>query len=74
MLVELTGCDKPIAYAPRSQATLVRNRIGSPLRAEAELGFRAEVPLREGLQRLITWRANHKGEVAARRSAVGLAV
>lgn len=30
MLIELTGCAKPIKYAPRSQATLVRNRIGCP--------------------------------------------
>src|SRR5690348_15262347 len=28
MIVELTGCEKEINYAPRSQATLVRNRIG----------------------------------------------
>jgi len=28
--------------------------------------------LREGLQRLIDWRATHKAEVAARRQAIGL--
>ena len=28
-------------YAPRSQATLVRNRIGSPKRAREEIGFEA---------------------------------
>ena len=33
MLIRLTGCKQPIKYAPRSQATLVRNRIGSPERA-----------------------------------------
>ena len=43
MLLELTGCEKPINYAPRSQATLVRNRIGSPKRAKEEIGFEAEV-------------------------------
>lgn len=67
MLLELTGCREPIRTAPRSQATLVRNRIGSPVRAEQELGFRAAIGLREGLERLITWRAQHKEEVEARR-------
>ena len=72
MLLELTGCTKPIQYAPRSQATLVRNRIGCPKRATAEIGFTAQVALQEGLRRLIDWRASHKTEVAARRQAVGL--
>lgn len=72
MLLVLTKCNKPINYAPRSQATLVRNRVGCPKRASAEIGFTAEVDLNEGLKRLIEWRANHKAEVAARRHAVGL--
>jgi UDP-glucose 4-epimerase len=67
MLLELTGCREPIHTAPRSQATLVRNRIGSPLRAEQELGFRAAIGLRAGLERLIAWRAQHKEEVEVRR-------
>ena len=72
MLIELTGCDKPIQYAPRSQATLVRNRIGDPKRASEEIGFTAKTDLRQGLQRLIDWRASHIAEVKARRRAVGL--
>jgi UDP-glucose 4-epimerase len=72
MLVDITGCEKPIHYAPRSQATLVRNRIGSPKRATEEIGFTAAVGLEEGLKRVIHWRKTHKAEVAARRSAVGL--
>lgn len=72
LLLELTGCDKPINYAPRSQATLVRNRIGCPKRAAAEIGYTATIDLNEGLKRLIDWRANHKAEVTARRRAVGL--
>jgi UDP-glucose 4-epimerase len=72
MLRVLTQCDKPINYAPRSQATLVRNRIGCAKRAAAEIGFNAQIDLNEGLQRLIDWRAGHKAEVAARRAAVGL--
>ena len=72
MLVELTGCSKPIQYAPRSQATLVRNRIGCPKRATAEIGFTAKIDLMDGLKRLIDWRRNHQAEVTARRRAVGL--
>lgn len=72
MLIEMTGCTNPIQYAPRSQATLVRNRIGCPKRATAEIGFTAQVDLREGLRRLIEWRSNHRAEVESRRRAVGL--
>lgn len=72
MLVVLTGCQQQIKYAPRSQATLVRNRIGSPVKASKEIGFTSTIDLSEGLRRLIEWRANHKAEVTARRAAVGL--
>ncbi len=72
MLIELTDCQQPIKYAPRSQATLVRNRIGSPLKARKEIGFTTTINLREGLRQLIEWRAAHKAEVEARRAAVGL--
>ncbi|MDB2497682.1 NAD-dependent epimerase/dehydratase family protein [Alphaproteobacteria bacterium] len=72
MLIQLTGCTKPIQYAPRSQATLVRNRIGSPKKASKEICFTATIDLLDGLNRLIEWRAAQKAEVTARRSAVGL--
>src|SRR4051794_19616131 len=55
-LLSLTGSNHAIRYAPRSQATLVRNRIGSPLKAKAEIGFEADIPLDDGLRRLIAWR------------------
>jgi UDP-glucose 4-epimerase len=66
-LCHLTGCNQPISYAPRSQATLVRNRIGSPKRAAAEIDFRAEIDLDDGLRRLIVWRK----AAAAAAAAVG---
>ena len=69
MLLELTGCTKPINYAPRSQATLVRNRIGCPKRAKAEIAFEAHLDLKTGLKRLIDWRESHKAQVEARRRA-----
>lgn len=72
MLIELTGCKKPIQFQPRSQATLVRNRIGCPKKAREEIGFTAEIDLKDGLKGLIDWRAKHKAEVEARRKAVGI--
>ncbi len=69
MLIELTCSKNPINYAPRSQATLVRNRIGCPEKASKEINYTAAIELRDGLQRLIDWRASHKSEVEARRDA-----
>ena len=66
-LIELTGCKNPIQYAPRSQATLVRNRIGSAKRASEEIGFNAAVSLDQGLRELIAWRKNHIEIVAQKR-------
>jgi len=70
ILLTLTGCDKPIKFASRSQATLVRNRIGCPKRARAEIGFEARINLEEGLRRLISWRSAHKEELNDRRARV----
>jgi UDP-glucose 4-epimerase len=66
-IVNLTGYNGEINYAERSQATLVRNRIGSAVKASKEIGFTAEIELEEGLRRLIEWRDTHKVEVAQRR-------
>ena len=72
MIVDITGCEKEITYAPRSQATLVRNRIGDPARARKEIGFEAQVDLMDGLKQVVAWRRSHMDEVAARRQAAGL--
>src|SRR5262245_3011965 len=66
-LIALTGCGKPINYAPRSQATLVRNRIGSTKRVIADIGFEAKVSLDDGLRELIAWRKAHSGQDEERR-------
>jgi UDP-glucose 4-epimerase len=71
LLIELTGYQNPIQYAPRSQATLVRNRIGCPKRAKKEIGFDAAIGLKDGLKRLIEWRKQHQAEVDVRRKLVG---
>lgn len=71
-LLNLTGSNQPINYAPRSQATLVRNRIGSPVRATKEIGFTAGIDLDEGLKRLIQWRRDHIEQVDQRRAKAQL--
>ena len=68
LLLNLTGSNQPINYAPRSQATLVRNRIGDPKRASKEIGFTSNIDLMDGLKRLIDWRGAHIAEVEIRRA------
>jgi UDP-glucose 4-epimerase len=70
-LLYLTGSNQPINYAPRSQATLVRNRIGSPKCAKEEIGFESQIDLDDGLMRLIEWRKAHKDQVEQRRAKIG---
>ena len=59
LLLELTGSKLEIHYEPAG-LTFVTNRIGSTARAETELGFKASVSLREGMENLIAWRTQHK--------------
>lgn len=71
LLISITGSDQQIQYEPGGM-TFVKNRVGSPERAWNEIGFKAKVELREGLERLIAWRKAHKEEVARRRQEAGL--
>lgn len=70
LLLELTGSKHQITYAPSSQATLVRNRIGATTNARNDLNFEAKIMLRQGLLSLIDWRASHIAEVDARRAQI----
>jgi UDP-glucose 4-epimerase len=72
LVLKITGSDVGIRYEPAG-LTFVKNRIGSPDRASAEIGFNAVVPLEEGLRALIDWRRGHKSEVDERRARVALA-
>jgi UDP-glucose 4-epimerase len=72
MLLHLTGSNQPIQYAARSNATFVRNRVGSTKRAAKEIGFKAEVDLRQGLRMLIEWRASHRAGLERRRAKAGI--
>lgn len=56
MLLELTG--SPLEPEYRSEAqSFVTHRIGSIEKAERLLGFRATIPLRQGLQSVLEWRS-----------------
>jgi UDP-glucose 4-epimerase len=55
LLLELTDSDLRPEYRPQAQS-FVTHRVGSTDLARERLGFEASVPLRQGLQRLISWR------------------
>ena len=66
VILEIIQSDIKIQYEPEG-TTFVKNRVGCTKKAEIEIGFKAEVGLREGLEKLIEWRKNHKEEVMSRR-------
>lgn len=68
MLLDITGSDVGIENEPGG-LTFVKNRIGDPSLATAEIGYSARIPLDVGLRSLIEWRASHKDQVEARRAA-----
>jgi UDP-glucose 4-epimerase len=54
-LLEITGSDLEPEYRPEEQM-FVTHRVGSTEKAEASLGFRATIPLDEGLRSVVEWR------------------
>jgi len=71
LMLEVTGADLEIQYEPGGM-TFVKNRVGCPKKAGQEIGFKARVGLREGLERLIEWRNAYKEGVARRRQEAGI--
>jgi UDP-glucose 4-epimerase len=55
ILLDLTGSNLQIDYRPEAQS-FVTQRIGSTEKAERLLGFKAIVPLRDGLKSVVDWR------------------
>jgi len=55
LLVELDGSGIEPEYRPQEEM-FVTNRVGSTEKAERLLGFRAMVPLEEGLRSVVEWR------------------
>jgi UDP-glucose 4-epimerase len=66
LILNIVGSNLPISYEPAGM-TFVRNRIGSPKKAQEEIGFTAAVPIEKGLRELIRWRTSHVEEVSRRR-------
>ncbi len=64
LLLELMGTDVEPECRPQ-EPMFVTNRVGSTEKAERELGFRAEVPLREGLRSVVEWRAMDRAGAGA---------
>ena len=59
LILELKSSDLKVQYNPYSEddaRAMVKNRIGSRVKAEQELGFKYQYELKEGLQKLIEWR------------------
>jgi len=71
LILDITGSDLEIQYEPAGP-TFVKNRVGCPVKAAGQIGFKASVDLREGLTRLIEWRAAHKAEVERRKREAGV--
>jgi UDP-glucose 4-epimerase len=55
LLLELTGANLQPEYRPQEQS-FVTQRLGSTEKAERLLGFRAAIPLRDGLRSVVQWR------------------
>jgi len=63
LILELKKSELKVTYKPYSSddaRSLVQNRIGSAVKAKAEIGFEYKYSLTEGLLRLIEWREMNK--------------
>lgn len=65
LLLELTGSTVSIEYRPEAQS-FVTHRIGSTEKAERLLGFKAMIPLGEGLKSVVEWRMAQRAAAASR--------
>jgi UDP-glucose 4-epimerase len=54
-LSRVMGVSRPPEYGPERQVNAVPRRLASTAKAERVLGFKATVPLEEGLSRLVRW-------------------
>ena len=68
-LLEITGSDLRPEYRPQEQM-FVTHRVGSTEKAEQEVGFRASVPLAEGLRSVVEWRQDQQAFDEARKLTV----
>ncbi|MCH8318757.1 MAG: NAD-dependent epimerase/dehydratase family protein [Bacteroidetes bacterium] len=69
LLIRLSGINSEIQYKPEG-LTFVTKRIGSIEKAEKEIGFKWEIDLEKGMQKLIDWRNAHLRELEERKLTV----
>jgi len=69
LILKITDSKLSVQYEPGG-LTFVKNRIGCPKKAAAEIGFTSSVKLEEGLRHLIEWRNAHIDQVELRRKKV----
>jgi UDP-glucose 4-epimerase len=55
LLLRVMGSDLEVEFGPARTVNSVTRRLADTSAAAAELGFKAEVSLEDGLQRLVTW-------------------
>jgi UDP-glucose 4-epimerase len=63
LILKLTNSSleiKFVPYSPDDARQFVKSRVGSPEKAEKELGFKYKYSLEEGLKKLIAWREERK--------------
>ncbi|MEO7295102.1 MAG: NAD-dependent dehydratase, partial [Candidatus Limnocylindria bacterium] len=63
-LLAVTGSDLVPEYRPQEQM-FVTHRVGSTEKAEDLLGFRATLPLEDGLRSVVEWRRRDQTRVPA---------
>jgi UDP-glucose 4-epimerase len=68
-LLEITGSDVKPEYRPQEQM-FVTHRVGSTEKAERLLGFRATLPLDEGLRSVVEWRRRDQHKAPAETAEV----
>jgi UDP-glucose 4-epimerase len=69
-LLEITGSTLQPEFRPQEQM-FVTHRVGSTDKAEKLLGFRATIPLNEGLRSVVEWRRRHSARVGAGAASGG---
>jgi len=69
LLIRLSGINSEIQYEPEG-LIFVTNRIGSIEKAEKEIGFKWEIDLEKGMQKLMDWRNAHLRELQERKQKV----
>ncbi|PDW02745.1 NAD-dependent epimerase/dehydratase family protein [Candidatus Viridilinea mediisalina] len=60
-LMEVMGVNLPLEYGPERKVNPVPRRLAATSAAREQLGFQAEVDLRQGLRALVAWWQQEKG-------------